>query len=99
MRTQHKYGKAECDRCGFIYKLNALKTEWTGLKVCSSCYDPLPAQDFPRKLQAESEALWDPRPEHDRVAGLGNFRGEWEIIGREWLGVDLGITGGEAMMV
>lgn len=98
MRTHHRYGKGECDRCGFVYQLSALRHEWSGLKVCSSCWDPLPAQDFPRLLTAESTALHDPRPRNDRVAGVGKIRGQYEIIGREWLGVDLAITGGEATL-
>lgn len=97
-RHHHKYGKGECARCGFIYKLNALKYEWSGLKVCSACWDPLPRQDFPRPISAEHEGLHDPRPRNDRPAGHGLIRGTYEIIGREWLGTDLGITGGEATL-
>lgn len=97
-KRHHKWGKGECDRCGQIFKLSALSYEWTHLKVCNACWDPRPAQDFPRKLEAESEALWDPRPENDRVAGLGRIRGEYEIIGRDWLGTDLGISGGEVTL-
>lgn len=95
IKRHHAHGKGVCDRCSFVYKLTALKYEWTGLKVCPTCWDPLPAQAFPRKLEAESTALYDPRPENDRVAGLGRIRGEYEIIGRDWQGTDLGITGGE----
>lgn len=95
MRRHHKHGKGLCDRCGFVYKLKVLKYEWSGLKVCPPCWDPLPRQDFPRKIDAESTALIDARPNNDRVAGLGHILGEYEIIGRDWLGTDLNIEGGE----
>lgn len=97
-RYHHKHGKAVCDRCDFVYKLSALRYEWSGLKVCPACWDPLPAQDHPRSLKAEHEGLWDPRPEHDRVAGVGLIRGLYEIIGRDWVGTDLNISGGEATL-
>ena len=35
-----KYALALCDRCGFRYKLLELRKEWTGLKVCDSCFEP-----------------------------------------------------------
>ena len=34
-----KYAKAICDRCGFEYKLSALKEEWNGLKTCPECFE------------------------------------------------------------
>ena len=96
MRRKHKHGKGECDRCGFIYKLDALRYEWTGFRVCGPCWDPLPAQDFPRQLEAESQALIDPRPRNDEPASTGRIRGANTIIGRNWQGADLGLTGTEA---
>jgi len=35
-----------CDRCGAKYKMEDLAKEWTGLMVCSPCYEPRNRQDF-----------------------------------------------------
>lgn len=96
-RTAHKYGKGQCDRCGWIFKLNQLKYEWTGYKVCSYCWDPLPAQDFPRPIEAEDTALVDPRPRNNTPADNGLARGAYQIIGRSWRGTDLTIETGEVI--
>jgi len=34
-----------CQRCGFDFRLDQLRTEWTRLKVCSKCYDRKHPQD------------------------------------------------------
>jgi NAD-dependent SIR2 family protein deacetylase len=34
----HGY-KFSCQRCGFQYPSTEIKKEWTGLHVCSSCYE------------------------------------------------------------
>lgn len=94
-RRNKRFGKAECPRCGFVYKLKTLSYEWSGQKVCRSCWDPLPAQDFPRPIHAEDVALDDPRPRNDIVAATGKAFGEYQIIGRDWPGQDLRINGGE----
>ena len=39
-----------CDRCGFKFYLNQLRTEWTGLKVCHDCYDPRHPQEAVRAV-------------------------------------------------
>jgi len=51
-----------CDRCGFRFKLAALRKEWTGLKVCSGCFDHRNPQDFVRGVP-DRQAVRDPRPE------------------------------------
>ena len=64
-----KFSIAECDRCGFRYKLTDLKvlvikTKNTNIKVCQSCWDP----DHPQ-LQLgmypvnDPQAVRDPRPD------------------------------------
>ena len=35
-----------CDRCGFKFKASQLKQEWTGLMVCTKCYEERHPQDF-----------------------------------------------------
>lgn len=92
LRT-NKHGKGQCDRCGFIYPLKTLRYEWTGYKVCGNCWDPLPHQDFPDQIEAESTALNDPRPRSNVPADNGLVIGDGEIIGRNFVGADLGITG------
>lgn len=37
-----------CDRCGFKFKNVELKKEWTGLMVCSDCFELRNQQDFIR---------------------------------------------------
>jgi hypothetical protein len=29
-----------CDRCGFEYKNDELREEWTGLRTCKACWEP-----------------------------------------------------------
>lgn len=84
--ARSRRGKGECDRCGFIYKLRQLRTEWTGFKVCPTCWDPLPKQDFPDQLEAERTALIDPRPEHDIIPAIGRIKDPFDIIGRSFYG-------------
>jgi len=50
---------AHCERCGFLYKLRELKEEWTGLKVCPTCFE----QKHPQL---------NPKPHPDPVAVRGS---------------------------
>ena len=54
---------AICDRCGFKYRLNELRKEWTGLMVCSADFDPRPAEMSPPNLYPEGVPRRDARPE------------------------------------
>tara|TARA_R100000426_G_C4810602_1_gene106302 strand:- start:661 stop:1011 length:351 start_codon:yes stop_codon:yes gene_type:complete len=66
-----KYTIAECDRCGFRYKLNELKdlfirTTETNIKVCKECWEP----DHPQNMQGmypvdDPQAVKDPRPDRN----------------------------------
>lgn len=89
----HKYGLGQCDRCGFEYRLKLLHYEWTGWRVCSTCWDPRPAEMYQRPFKAESPALKDPRPRDIRAADLGKAQGAYQIIGRSWRGTGLDIQG------
>ena len=53
---------AICDRCGFEYKAAELRDEWSGLKVCSPCWEPRHPQDFQRIPRTEKSPPWT-RPE------------------------------------
>ncbi len=65
---------AECDRCGFRFKLTHLrketvKTKIRNILVCASCYDP----DQPQLLLGmypidDPQAVRDPRPDRSYVS-------------------------------
>ena len=69
--TSGKYAKAICDRCGDKIMYTKLRLEWTGLKVCRTCWDPKTALEFPTNFPADPEALRDPRPDNDIEASAG----------------------------
>lgn len=56
-----KYSRAQCDRCGFVYKYTELKTEWNNLKVCYDCFEPKHPQLKPVITPTDPEALRQPR--------------------------------------
>ncbi len=51
-----------CDRCGFWYKAEQTKKEWTGLIVCSDCWEVRHPQEFVRGIPDKMNAP-EPRPE------------------------------------
>lgn len=51
-----------CMRCGYERPLVSLRKEWTGLKVCSDCFDHRHPQDFLRGVP-DRQAVKDPSPE------------------------------------
>jgi len=61
--TSGKFGLALCDQCGQQFKLNQLKKERTGFKVCDECYEPKHPQLEPKRTLNEPQALLEPRPE------------------------------------
>jgi hypothetical protein len=81
MANQFASGKKAlgiCDRCGWTYKLDQLKTERQNLTesnvlVCPKCWDP----DHPQNLQgridySDPQALRNPRIDTDTGAGYTN---------------------------
>lgn len=56
-----------CMRCGFNRRLNELKLEWTGLRVCSKCWDPQPAEMKPPMVKPEGVPLPNASPEPEPV--------------------------------
>ena len=82
MPNQFSSGKnsiAECDRCGFRYKLTELKpltikTKVTNIIVCPTCWEP----DQPQLLLGmypvnDPQAVRNPRPDNSYVtSGVGN---------------------------
>lgn len=47
-----------CDRCGHKYKASKLQREWTGLMVCSQCFETRHPQDFIRARQDRIVVPW-----------------------------------------
>lgn len=42
---------AECDRCGFDFRIKELKKTWDGLLVCDKDWEPRQPQDFVRAVE------------------------------------------------
>lgn len=77
--------RGRCDRCGFNVLLSELKPEVnngrrTGLKVCTTCFDPDHPINQRGKLRIlDPQSLRDPRPDYDRAASTSYFG--WDPIG------------------
>lgn len=52
----------ECDRCGFDYRVQDVRTEWNGLVVCRSCYEPRHPQDFVKGVKDDTSPVGPTRP-------------------------------------
>ena len=89
--TSGKHAIADCDRCGFQYKLKELKSLYvrttdTHIKVCKNCWEP----DHPQNMQGmypvdDPQAVRDPRPDNSfGVSGGESSRGiqwGWDPVG------------------
>lgn len=52
-----------CQRCGFRFKSGELQQEWTGLRVCSKCYEPRHPQTLIKVPEERSSVPWtSPEP-------------------------------------
>lgn len=60
-----KFAWGLCDYCGQRFKLNDLKKNWRGFKVCEADYEPKEPQLEPLRYRGDAIALFEPRP--DRV--------------------------------
>jgi hypothetical protein len=84
--TSGKHAIAECDRCGFQYKLHELKdlfikTIETNIKVCKECWEP----DHPQNMQGmypvdDPQAVRDPRPDTN-LAVQRDYQYGWNPVG------------------
>jgi len=61
--AQGKYALGICDRCGQQYKLNSLRKEWTGFKVCIECYEPKHPQLLQKRNISDAVAIREARPD------------------------------------
>lgn len=67
----------ECMRCGFKRRVNRLSKEWTGLRVCSDCWDPRPADTRPPRVQPEGLPVPCASPETTPIfRAPGDFGGD-----------------------
>lgn len=77
-RTNYPRPYGECQRCGLTYRLNQLKKEWTGLRVCYGsppdryCFDPRPPDTKPPKYKPEGLPRPDAAPETEIIEGRAN---------------------------
>lgn len=55
-----------CDRCGFKFKASQLKQEWTGLMVCTKCYEERHPQDFLQSVPDQQSVPWTRREQPDQ---------------------------------
>lgn len=79
-----KKTKGMCDRCGWKYELAMLRDEWTGLKVCPTCWEPKHEQLTPATNVYDSEFVRDPRPDND-VDDVGDSDVDYKtLIGRDF---------------
>lgn len=60
-----------CERCGFKYKAEETRMEWTGLRVCTKhCWEARNPLDFQPPLY-DHQAV--PNPSPDQAAGTETF--------------------------
>ena len=100
--TSGKHAIADCDRCGFQYKLKELKSLYvrttdTHIKVCKNCWEP----DHPQNMQGmypveDPQGLRNPRPDKSRAFTGGDYTSRdiqwgWNPVGGA-RGFDIGLT-------
>ena len=89
-----KYSIAECDRCGFQFKLKELKdlfikTIQTNIKVCKECWEP----DHPQNMQGmypvdDPQAVKNPRPDRN-LTEQRDYQYGWNPVGlNNYLGLE-----------
>jgi len=76
------------DRSGFRFRLRDMRKEWNGFLVGEDEYEPKHPQLSPAKVQADPQALKNPRPEQNLVQQR-NIQWGWYPVGG---GTDNGIN-------
>ena len=84
--TSGKNSIADCDRCGFQFKLSQLRkltirTNNTEIKVCKECWEP----DHPQNMQGmypvdDPQAVQNPRPDKN-LEQQRNYQYGWNPVG------------------
>lgn len=54
-----RYANFQCQRCSFVYPYLEMRKEWTGLRVCESCWDAKHPQLDPPRVYGDAIALKD----------------------------------------
>lgn len=94
-----KFAIAECDRCGFRYKLTELrkltiKTKQVSIKVCNNCWEPdQPQLQLGMYPVNDPQAVREPRPDNSYYADSSGDGGS-RVIQWGWNPVGLGDDGG-----
>lgn len=89
-----KHAIAECDRCGFRYKLKELRKlsengQTVNILVCPECWEPENPQDDLGKFPVyDPQALRDPRPDIGVVQSR-DIQWGWNPVG---MASDYGLT-------
>lgn len=64
-------------RCGYDFRVNKLRKEWTGFRVCPDCYDCRPADTRPPRLQPEGLPVANASPATNPIfREEGDFGGD-----------------------
>lgn len=73
---------AACDRCGQTFRASRMRAEWTGLRVCRSCWEPRHPQETIRGKKDKQSPVWTrPRQDGPDVSpGSGNEITEDDVI-------------------
>lgn len=85
-----KYSIAECDRCGFRYKLSELtklviKTKNVAIKVCPTCWEPdQPQLSLGLYPVNDPQAVREPRPDTSYYEEGNNGAGGSRVIQWGW---------------
>lgn len=88
-----KYAIAECDRCGFRYKLKQLKalvikTKQVNILVCPECWEPdQPQLQLGMYPVNDPQAVRNPRPDNSYYGIGNNGAGGSRVIEWGWVPV------------
>jgi hypothetical protein len=77
MRTGYKMGDwyALCDRCQKKFYASQLKLEWTGWRVCESCWEPRHPQEFLKGKRDDQNVPWT-RPDQETTCSPNSIPGK-----------------------
>jgi hypothetical protein len=85
-----KFAIAECDRCGFRYKLTELrkltiKTKQVSIKVCNNCWEPdQPQLQLGMYPVNDPQAVREPRPDNSYYQTAPGGDGGSRVIQWGW---------------
>ncbi len=68
-----RYAYGYSDRSGFRYRLREMRKEWNGLKVGPDEYEAKHPQLEPKRTGADSQALYQPRPDQRTEVAVENL--------------------------